>query len=313
MVVCIIALPILLILGLFSATHRELARESIECALRKATFRPCNLSVEQKIKRGVFGALMKRNKKIAFFTFKHFEALSIVFGVLMVLSLAGTAWGVYNLALYGNCNGPATSEFCVFSPETYSSGIELFGMRFFETVHSPEEIKPITVGNAPSVGNPNAPVRITEVGCFSCPYTKAAEPLVKELLEKHGEEIYFTFMYFPLPNHAYSFEASNASECAREQGKFWEFKEKIFEIQSSCVQSPSVAELNSHFDSIALELGLDTQQFRQCTQSLKYSSLVEEHKQHAIDAGIYGTPTFYVNGHVLVAPESLEQFEELMQ
>ncbi len=313
MVVCLIALPILLILSIFSATHRKLANDAINCVLKKITFRPCDLSVEQKIKKGVFGSLMKRNEKLAFFTFKHFEALSIIFGALMVLSLIGVGIGLYNFAVFGNCNGPATNAFCVFNPETYSSGIEIFGFRFFETVHNPSEIKPINLGDAPSIGNPDSPVKIIEVGCFTCPFTKAAEPLVEELLQKYGDKIYFSFKYFPLPGHPYSFDAAESAECAREQGKFWEYKEKLFEHQLECAQSENVSDLRENFSLIALQVGLDGGQFFQCIESKKYSAKIEQHKQDGISAGIYGTPTFYVNGTVLVAPKTLKEFEDAME
>src|SRR3989344_233897 len=145
MVVCLIALPILLGLSIFSATHRKLANEAIKCALNKITFRPCGRTLEQKLKKMVFGSILKYNEKAAFSVMKNFEALSVLFGVLMVLGLVGTGIGLYNFYAYGNCNGPATSAFCVFNPETYSSGIEIFGFRFFETVHTPGEVKPINL------------------------------------------------------------------------------------------------------------------------------------------------------------------------
>ncbi len=309
MVVCLIALPVLLVLSLFSATHRKLANEAIRCALKKITFRSCDQSLEQKLKKMVFGSILKFNEKLAFFVFKNFEGLSILFGVLMVLSLLGTGIGLYNLYLYGNCNGAATNEFCVFNPETYSSGIEIFGFRFFETTHSPAEVEPIVLGDVPSIGDATAPIRIIEVGCFTCPYTKAAEPLVQEVLQKYGEQAFFSFKYFPLPGHPYSFEAAQSAECAREQGKFWEYKEKLFEHQESCTQSPNKEELFSNFYLIAGQIGLEQEQFRQCVENGKYNSVVQSHKQQSIDAGIYGTPTFYVNGKVLVAPKTIEEFD----
>ncbi|MDO8634208.1 MAG: thioredoxin domain-containing protein [archaeon] len=309
MVICLIALPILLVLSIFSAKYRSLANESIKCAVNKITFRPCDRTLEQKLKKIVFGTILKYNEKAAFSVMKNFEALSVLFGVLMVLSVIGTGIGLYNFYAYGNCNGPATNAFCIFNPETYSSGIEIFGFRFFETVHTPEEVKPINLGDVPSLGDQNAPIQIIEVGCFTCPYTKAAEPLVKELLEKHGGRINFSFKYFPLPNHAYSFEAAASAECAREQGKFWEYKEKLFEHQAECTQSPSKEELYTNFFLIANSLGLGKEQFRQCVETGKYNAVVEAHKRDAVSAGIYGTPTFYVNGTVLVAPKTLEEFE----
>lgn len=309
MVVCLIALPVLLVLGLFSATHRRLAKEAIRCAVRKVSLRPCDLSLEQKLKKMVFGSILKYNERLAFFVFKNFEGISILFGTLMVLSVLGVGIGAYNFYLYGNCNGAATSEFCVFNPETYSSGIDFFGFRFFETKHSPSEIKPIVLGDAPSIGPTDASLQVIEVGCFTCPYTKAAEPVVADFLQRHEGEIRFSFKYFPLPSHTYSFEAAASAECAREQGKFWEYKEKLFEHQQSCSQSENTQELYNNFFLIAGSLGLDQPQFRQCVESGKYNSVIQVHKQQAIDAGIYGTPTFYVNGKVVVAPKSVDELE----
>lgn len=313
MVVCLIALPVLLVLGLFSATHRKLAVEALKCASRKVALRPCDAGLERKLKKMVFGSLLKRNEKIAFFVFKNFEKLALVFGLLMVLSIVGVAFGLYNFYIYGNCNGPATSEFCVFNPETYSSGINIFGFRFFETKHDPSEVKPIVLGDAPTLGRAQAPIKIIEVGCFTCPYTKAAEPLVKQLLEKYGDNASFSFKYFPLPSHAYSFEAAESAECAREQLKFWEYKEGLFEHQESCTQSPNKEELYNNFFLIAGSLGLDTQQFKACIESEKYRPAVEKHKQDSINAGIYGTPTFYINGRVIVAPTTIEEFESAIK
>ncbi|MBI4173542.1 MAG: hypothetical protein HY519_02365, partial [Candidatus Aenigmarchaeota archaeon] len=182
MVVCLIALPILLVLGIFSAKYRQLARQAIDCAIRKVTFRPCDLTLEQKLKKMVFGSIMRHNHRLALFVFGNFERLSLAFGLLMLLSVAGVGVGLYNLAAYGNCNGPNTSAFCVFSPETYGSGIDIFGLRLFEARHSPSEISMVELGDAPAIGMPDAPIQIIEVGCFTCPYTRAAEPVVAEFL-----------------------------------------------------------------------------------------------------------------------------------
>ncbi len=119
-------------------------------------------------------------------------------------------------------------------------------------------------------------------------------------------------MYFPLPNHSYSFEAANSAQCAEEQGKFWEYKKILFEQQSECTTSPDVSTLKQHFFAIARTLGLNEEQFTQCVESGKYNDFVQAHKQHAIEAGIYGTPTFYVNGNVVVSPTTLEELEQYL-
>jgi hypothetical protein len=113
--ICIIALPVLAVLGLFSASHRELAREAYECVFRTATFQPCKVDFDQKIKGKVVGRLLTISPPLARFVHRHFVLLSWLLFIATVLSLIGSLWGLYNLWAYGNCNGPNSSEFCVLT------------------------------------------------------------------------------------------------------------------------------------------------------------------------------------------------------
>jgi thiol-disulfide isomerase/thioredoxin len=102
------------ILGIFSATHRQYAKEAFECAFRMATLRPCQSDFDQKMKTKILASLM-RFPSIANFTNKYFKAISTVMVILFLASLAYTAYGVYNLATYGTCD-PQHPENCVFTP-----------------------------------------------------------------------------------------------------------------------------------------------------------------------------------------------------
>jgi len=115
MVVCIIALPVFLILGIFSMRYRRLAKEAFDCLFRMVILKPCRSSLDQRIKSGVSGKLMKRHPKIARFTYKNFKILSWIFVIIFVVSMVLSVWGVVNYAVYGNCNGPVPDSFCVFT------------------------------------------------------------------------------------------------------------------------------------------------------------------------------------------------------
>lgn len=115
MVICLIALPILAILAIFSATHRKLFLESLDCVFRKATFRKCQSSLDERLKVKISGALINKNPKLGNFVFRRFEVLSFIFLILMVLSLVFSAQGVYNYIKYGNCNGVDSEEFCILN------------------------------------------------------------------------------------------------------------------------------------------------------------------------------------------------------
>ena len=116
MVVCLIALPVFAVLGLFSAKYRYYAKQAFECTFKKVTLRPCDLEFDRKIKQMITRKLIRVNKPLAGFVFRNFNALSYAFTALFFVSLILTGYGVFNFIVYGNCNGPHSDEFCVFNP-----------------------------------------------------------------------------------------------------------------------------------------------------------------------------------------------------
>jgi len=115
MVVCIIALPVLLILGIFSMRYRILAKDAFECIFEMVTFKPCKSKLDQRIKSSITGKTMKHYPGFARWIFRNFEILSWIFVIIFIASIIFSAWGVYNYAAYGNCNGPQSIGPCIFS------------------------------------------------------------------------------------------------------------------------------------------------------------------------------------------------------
>ncbi|MFH0973565.1 MAG: thioredoxin family protein, partial [Candidatus Micrarchaeota archaeon] len=116
MVLCLVALVIFAVLGVFSARYRSLAREAFSCVFRMATLRPCESGLNERLKAKVVGEALKRSPRAAKAVNHHFETLSFVFTVLFFASLAYTAYGLYNLATLGTCD-PVHPENCVFKPQ----------------------------------------------------------------------------------------------------------------------------------------------------------------------------------------------------
>ena len=138
--------------------------------------------------------------------------------------------------------------------------------------------------------NPNAAVTVVEFADLQCPACRAAyDQIVKPLIDKYGMKIRYDFMHFPLRSlHRYALDAAEASECAADQGKFWQFVDIDYEHQD---------ELNADAPhKWAESLGLDTKLFDRCTAShIKKAAILGEY-QKGVDAGVGGTPTFFVNG-----------------
>ncbi len=138
-------------------------------------------------------------------------------------------------------------------------------------------------------GNPDAKVKVVEFSDFQCPACSRALPIVDGIINKYGDNISFEYKHFPLTNiHRYAFKAAEASECASDQGKFWEMYEIMFENQESL----AVSDLKGY----AKELGLDTEKFDACLDSGAKEEVVKENLREAIMLDLPGTPTFLING-----------------
>ncbi len=286
-VFCIVGLVAFGILGIFSAKYRRYFRESLHCMKRQLTLRPCDTQFDHEMKAKISGSIAKQSERLARLVYKRFAVISGIFLLAMIVSLALVAFGIYNYAAYGNCNGPDSRDFCIFNPFA-----------------AQKEVKLIEVRDAPSLGNADAAVKIIEAGCYSCPYTRDAESFRSQILEKYGGNVSFTFKDVPVPAHELSRETAEAAKCAREQGKYWEYHDKLFEYQKN-MSTGKIKE-------IAAEAGLDEAQFSQCFDTRKYRDAVELDYQDGLDAGIYATPTYFVNGQPVVGIRAFAELEQIV-
>ncbi|MEK6858534.1 MAG: hypothetical protein AABX53_01320 [Nanoarchaeota archaeon] len=115
MVLCWIALPVFVLLGLFSVKYRRLAKESLDCIWRMTTFRPCRSSLDERLRSDITGTLMKRTPRLARLFYHQYKVISILFLILMIASTYVTGIGIYNYIQYGNCNGADSTAFCVIN------------------------------------------------------------------------------------------------------------------------------------------------------------------------------------------------------
>jgi len=114
MVFCIIAMVAFGILGIFSAKYRTYFKESLHCVGRMLTLRPCNTNFDQEMKNKIVAKLSTKSERFAKFVYKRFALLSWLFLIAFVISLAYTAYSVFNLAYYGTCD-PINPGSCVFN------------------------------------------------------------------------------------------------------------------------------------------------------------------------------------------------------
>ena len=111
---CLVALFVFAVLGIFSAKYRRWAKEAFDCVGRRLTLRPCQTGFNDRVRARVVSKLLMRHAGLARFAHKRFELLSWVFTLVMFVSLSYTAYGFYNLAVYGTCD-PSDPDSCVFT------------------------------------------------------------------------------------------------------------------------------------------------------------------------------------------------------
>lgn len=157
----------------------------------------------------------------------------------------------------------------------------------------------------PSVGNPGAPVTLIEFGDFECPFCQrfSAEtmPLLIQREIKEGK-VRIVWKDFPLSIHSYAQKAHEAGRCAWEQDKFWEYHDVLFANQRKL----GINDLKRY----AKELNLNENQFTTCLDSGKYTALIREKVQEGITAGVSGTPSFLVNGTIVVGAQPYQVFAD---
>ncbi len=138
-------------------------------------------------------------------------------------------------------------------------------------------------------GPDDAPVTLVEYGDFECPYCGQAENVIRELLASHGDDIRYVWRHLPLNDvHPTAQLASEASEAAAAQGRFWDMYDTLLAHQEAL----GPRDLARY----AEELGLDADRFRDALRRREYAARVSEDVASADESGVSGTPTFFING-----------------
>ncbi|HEY8523373.1 MAG TPA: Na+/H+ antiporter NhaA [Acidimicrobiales bacterium] len=138
-------------------------------------------------------------------------------------------------------------------------------------------------------GPVDAPVTLVEYGDFECPYCGQAEPVVRELVRRFGNDLRFVFRHLPLVDvHRNADLAARASEAAAAQGKFWEMYDKLIP-EDALVRYPDLRRY-------AAEIGLDVDRFLDDLHAHRYVDRIERDIHSADASGAVGTPALFVNG-----------------
>ncbi|HTN51764.1 MAG TPA: thioredoxin domain-containing protein [Anaeromyxobacter sp.] len=156
----------------------------------------------------------------------------------------------------------------------------------------------------PVRGNPKAPVTIVLFSDFQCPFCARVEPTLAELQKSYGDKVRIVWKHQPLPFHPNALPAAEAAEAAREQGKFWEMHDRMFQNQQELSDEA--------YRRWAKELGLDLRRFDEARQSPRLRARVEEDQKLGSSVGANGTPTLFVNGEMVVGAQPADAFKQVI-
>lgn len=189
-----------------------------------------------------------------------------------------------------------------------------FGFRGWRWLSTPIEI-PQEVTEVASddwiKGNPEASVTLIEYADFQCPACASYHPIVKQLTSEFPDDLRVVFRHFPLVNiHPNAMSAAKAAEAAGAQGKFWEMHDLLFEKQAQWSNERSPQGI---FEEFAAELGLDIDQFKGDYNSSEVETSITTDIAVGNNTGINATPTFILNGVIIHAPRSVDDFRVLIE
>ena len=164
---------------------------------------------------------------------------------------------------------------------------------------------------AHAIGNPDAPVVMIEFTDYQCPfcsrYFSQTLPKIKENFIDTGQ-VYYVFKDFPITNiHPQAVKAAEAARCAGDQDNYLGMHDLLFENQEAWSGRTDAPDL---FVSYAEELGLDIEQFQGCLNSGQHEAAVYADLEEGQNAGVRGTPAFYINGYALSGAQPYGIFEQ---
>lgn len=148
------------------------------------------------------------------------------------------------------------------------------------------QVRPVDAKNDHIRGAKNPKVTIVEFSDLECPFCKRFHETMKQVISAYPKDVAWVYRHFPLDSlHSQARKEAMATECAAEQGKFWEYTDLIFQ------ETPSNNGLDlAKLPDYARRVGLNVNRFQECFNSQKYAGVIQSHEADAQAAGGQGTP-----------------------
>lgn len=182
-----------------------------------------------------------------------------------------------------------------------------------EPVQITDELWDEIIADAAAAKGPeNAEVTFVEFTDYQCPFCKRHFDETAGQIEQNyvdTNQVRYLIRDLPLPFHGNANAAAQAARCAGDQNQYWEMHDQLFETQETW----STGDPSEHFSGLAGDLGLNVSTFDSCLSSEKYKAAVDADAALASKVGATGTPSFFVNGNMIVGAQPFSAFESAIE
>jgi len=161
---------------------------------------------------------------------------------------------------------------------------------------APQEIK---IEGSSFKGAESAKVIMIEYSSFSCGFCNRVRGTIDQILETYPDDVKLVYKHFN--RGGTDSQTGQAAECAGDQDKFWEMHDMIFDKGSS-----------GNLENYAKDIRLDVASFNECIESEKYASKVQQDTSEGRSLGVSGTPSFSINGKLVVGAQPFESFKQVI-
>ncbi len=204
-------------------------------------------------------------------------------------------------------NGEAKALFDKVDDKGYTLNLSALGLPIGEYIETPT----IDDNNA-IIGNKDAKVKIFLFSDHQCPFCAKFFDEIVTTSKSFGDKVVLVYKDLPLEFHSQSMNAAIAGECAKDQDKFWEMSQRLYNTQKQWGNLKD-DKAKGFFKQQAKRLGLDMEKFDGCLENGEHKDSIEKSKKEAEAFGITGTPSVFINDQFVPGVIPADKLKEMIQ
>ncbi|MDP2860753.1 MAG: hypothetical protein Q8N98_03485, partial [bacterium] len=218
-----------------------MAKEALDCVLKRITLRPCTTGFNEKIKGKLVGKVLNRSVLAARLLNKHFELISWIFVILSLASAFYVAKGGYNYYIYGSCNGLNQNGFCAFDPKGENNKVSAINTQcgLEEKSEKNLSLNGVDLSTFPTK-NVDSKNTVVLIGCYECDYTRKAYPEIQKLIRDLKTN--YIFAHYPAKENTNYLSEIGYCVSNEYKDKFWSFNDYLFTVDKAEIYQPAYME-----------------------------------------------------------------------